>query len=158
MDILLVELVAAAFAYAAFSITLQRKLSNIDKMYEIRATMNTKTKDLMRMAKEKADKATIDAAQKELAQLSMDSMKNQMKPMLIVLPVFFLIYYVLLPMGFAPKLTLQILSFTLGYQQVFILAAFVSGLVLSTRLSMRDRKRLRSKYDFGLLQPSLKQQ
>ena len=88
-------------AYAGFSILMQRKLAAVDKMYEIRAHMNHKTKELIAMSKNKEAPEKLSAKQRELTELSMQSMKNQMKPMIVILPVLAVIEYLILPNVFA---------------------------------------------------------
>ncbi len=157
IDIFIVELISAGVAYAIFSVVIQRRLSNIDKMYELRARMGQHTKELMEMTKTNAPKEKIASKQKDLTNTSMESMKNQMKPMLIVLPIFAVVYYLLIPMGFGKSgISISLLGFTLNYQLLFIVVTFVSGIVLSILFSMRDRKRLKDKYNFGLMQPTFK--
>ncbi len=157
LNIFIIELISAGIVYAIFSVIVQRKLSNIDKMYELRARMSQHTKELMEMTKTNAPKEKISAKQKDLTNTSMESMKNQMKPMLIVLPIFAVVYYLLIPTVFSNSgILISILGFTLNYQLLFIVVTFLSGIVLSITFSMRDRKRLKDKYNFGLMQPSFK--
>ena len=60
-------------------------------------------------------------------------------------------------MGFAKSgISVSLLGFTLNYQLLFIAVTFVAGLILSSLFSLRDRKRLKDKYNFGLMQPSFK--
>ncbi len=157
INIFILELVSAGIIYAVFALFVQRKLSNIDKMYELRAKMNQHTKELMEMTKNNAPKEKIAEKQKDLTNTSMQSMKNQMKPMIIVLPIFALVYYLLIPMGFSKSgISVLLLGFTLNYQLLFIVVTFISGLILSSLFSLRNRKRLKDKYNFGLMQPSFK--
>ncbi|MGC8479682.1 MAG: EMC3/TMCO1 family protein [Candidatus Micrarchaeia archaeon] len=158
INIFLIELVTAGIFYAIFAIIVQRRLSNIDKMYELRAKMNKSTKELMELTKSNATKDKISTKQKELTDASMSSMKLQMKPMLIIFPIFAVVYYLLVPMGFSKSgILVNLLGFTLNYQLLFIVVTFVSGICLSIIFSLRDRKRLKDKYNFGLMQPSFKE-
>ena len=157
ISIFILELISAGLVYAVFSVIIQRKVSNIDKMYEIRARMNKHTKDLMAMTKAGASKDAISAKQKDLTTTSMESMKNQMKPMLIILPIFAVVYYFLIPVSFSKLgISVTLLGFNLNYQLLFLLITFISGAILSMLFSLRDRKRLKDKYNFGLMQPSFK--
>jgi len=144
-------------AYAIFSVFMQRKLSNVDKMYELRATMNQKTKELMDMAKNNAPKEQMADHQKQLTSISMQSMKNQMKPMLLILPVLAVVEYVVLPHIYPATQTFTLLGLTLSSQLAFIAVAFIVGIILSISFSIYDRRRLKDKYNFGLLQPSHKE-
>ncbi len=158
MSILIIELIGVAFVYAMFSLLLQRKLGNVDKMYEIRARMNQHQKALMDLVKSNAAKEEISMKQKEVMDVSTESMKLQFKPMLVVFPAFMLLYYVLLPMHFNMAASLTILSYTLSYHWFFVGILFVAGILLSTVFSIYDRRRLKDKYNFGLMQPSFKEE
>ncbi len=152
-----VLIVLIGVAYALFSVFIQRRLSNVDKMYELRARMNAKTKELMAMAKANAPREQMSAHQQELTKVSMESMKNQMKPMIVILPVLVAIEYVVLPGIFSASTSFNIFGFVLSYQTFFIVVIIAVGLSISLSMSMYDRKRLRHKYNFGLMQPSLKE-
>ncbi|MCL5427953.1 MAG: EMC3/TMCO1 family protein [Candidatus Marsarchaeota archaeon] len=143
--------------YAVFSVYMQRRLSNVDKMYALRARMNKKSKELMAMAKANVPREQMMEHQKELTSVSMESMKNQMKPMIVILPVLLALEYAVLPGMFPQSTTFSVLGFTLGYQMFFIVVIFIVGIVLSVSLSIYDRRRLKDKYNFGLLQPTAKE-
>ena len=150
-------IIITGLAYALFSVFIQRRLSNVDKMYEIRAHMNHKTKELIAMSKAKEDPAKLSAKQRELTELSMQSMKNQMKPMIVILPVLAIIEYLVLPDVFASSnFSINLFGYVLGYQLTFFVVIFITGIVCSILLSMYDRRRLKDKYNFGLMQPSHK--
>jgi uncharacterized membrane protein (DUF106 family) len=158
IGILTAGIILGGLAYAGFSILMQRKLAGVDKMYEIRAHMNHKTKELIAMSKNKEAPEKLSAKQRELTELSMQSMKNQMKPMIVILPVLAVIEYLILPNVFAgTNFSINLLGFTLGYQLTFFVVIFVTGIVLSIALSVFDRRRLKDKYNFGLIQPSHKE-
>ena len=156
MSLIMLEIIAIAFSYALFVVILQRRLTNVDKMYEIRARMNEKTKALNGLVKNNASKDEISQKQKELMEISSESMKLQIKPLIVVFPLFILLYYVLLPRVFNMATTLSLLSITLSYHTFFVILLFVLGLIFSTSFSIYDRKRLKHKYDFSLMQPTFK--
>jgi uncharacterized membrane protein (DUF106 family) len=158
MPTIILEITLIAVVYALSVVLLQRKLTNIDRMYEIRARMNDKTKRLTNLVKNNASKEEISQEQKELMDISTESMKLQLKPLLVVFPMFLLLYYVLLPKFFNMSTTLSIDSFTLSYHTFFVILLFVIGLIFSTSFSIYDRKRLGHKYNFGLMQPTFKEQ
>jgi uncharacterized membrane protein (DUF106 family) len=148
---------AVAVAYAVFSIVLQRKLTNVDRMYEIRARMNDGTKQLTDMVKNNASQEEISKKQKEVMEISTESMKLQMKPMIVIFPVFLLLNYFVLPHFFNFASKVSIASITLTYQIFFVVCLFIMGIIISSIFSLYDRKRLGHKYNFGLMQPSFKQ-
>ena len=147
-------IVAIAVVYAGLVILVQRRLGNVDKMYEIRARMSSSQKHLMQLIKDNAPKETISEKQRELMGISTESMKLQFKPMLVVLPMFLLLYYVILPMKFNMGLNVTVLTYTVSYHFFFVALLFVVGLLFSILFSVYDRRRLRGKYKFGLMQPS----
>lgn len=164
ISIVAIELIGIGALYALSSITLQRKLINVDKMYEIRAELNAKQKELLQMSKSNSDRESITAKYRELNKLMSESMKNQIKPTFVILPAFLLLYYVLLPtlIPTHPSYTIfpQPINLALitipnvwGYRAVAVATAVIVGIVLSIAFSVYDRKRLREKYTFGLTGP-----
>jgi uncharacterized membrane protein (DUF106 family) len=156
MPLMTIEITAIAAVYALFVILLQRKLINIDRMYELRAKMNDKTTGLTNLIKSNAPKEEISQKQKELMDISTQSMKQQLKPLVVVFPLFLMLYYVALPHVFNMTSTLTLASFTISYSEFFVILLFVIGLIFSTSFSIYDRKRLSHKYNFGLMQPTFK--
>lgn len=151
-----IELAAIAVGYALFSIVLQRKIVNIDKMYEIRARMNEHQNALMALIKSNADKEAISQKQKDVMNVSTESMKQVYKPMIVILPLYALLYYLLLPKLFNMSATLNILSFTLSYHLFFVALTVIIGLIISQIFTFSDKRRLKDKYNFGLMQLSFK--
>jgi len=90
------SIIAIGIAYAIFSVVLQRKLVDPKRMREIQYKVNMLSKDLNAMIKNNASKEEISNKQKELMPLMSENMKKQFKPMIVILPIFFLVYYVLL--------------------------------------------------------------
>ncbi len=153
-----VELLLITVAYVTFSVTMQRKLANVDRMYEIRAKMNTMTKKLMEMSKSSNKEGIMDI-QKEITKLSTESMMQQLKSMVVVVPALLVIYYLLLPMGFHNlSVNLPFLSFSLSYKSFFFWTSVIIGFAATMCLNIYDRRRLREKYKFGLLGPSIRQE
>lgn len=158
MDFVIITIMLMGAAYACFSVFMQRKLVNIDRMYELRAHMGAHTKKIMAAAKAGASQQEINAHNAELSKITMESMKNQMKPMIVIFPVLLILEYVVLPYMFASSgISVTLLGFTLNYQLIFIVVAFAVGAVLAILLSLLDRRRLKDKFNFGLMQPSFKE-
>ena len=135
-------LVALALGYTVLAVFLQRKLSNPKKMRHLQNRSNQLSKELREMMKNKAPQEAMAQKQKELMPLMSESMKTQMKPMLVVLPLFFLVWYVLLPMTFA-QYSGDTINFIvpLGYKGLFFLVLFVGGMVSSISIMLYDRKK-----------------
>ena len=129
-------------AYAAFSIFLQRKLINQKRIRELQLKVKELTKEMQEMAKRKED---ITAKQGELMPLMNESMKHQFKAMFVILPIFFIVYYVLLPNAFG-AFNGQVYNFfvPLSYTNIFFIAAFVAGMALSFGMQIRDRRKAKA--------------
>jgi uncharacterized membrane protein (DUF106 family) len=132
----MVIVVALAIVYAASTVVLQRKLSNAKRMREINAKIQKVTKEMNQMVKNKAPEAEIAARQKEIMPLLHESMKSSLKPMFVVLPIFLVVYYLLLPMlPFAAAA-----NNTKGVQGLFFIVVFITGMVLAITMMIHDRK------------------
>lgn len=138
-------IVALAVIYTVSSVFLQRKLSNPKRMRQIQRTIKEHSKKLNEMIKNKATKDEITAKQSEIMPLMSESMKNQMKSMLVIFPIFLLLYYELLPqlagvMGFA-KDSVNLLGFALNYQTFFFVIIFMTGIISTITIMLYDRKK-----------------
>jgi len=139
-----VFIVVIAVAYSMGSLTLQRKLANPKKMREIQARVKEHTKKLNEMVKSGAPKEEIMAKNKEVMPLVMESTKHQMKPMIVILPIFLLLYDVLLPymatsMGFSTT-TINFI-FTMNYQLFFFAVVFIVGMITTVFVMIYDKKK-----------------
>ncbi len=135
---ILPELAAIAIAYVTLTIVVQRKLINYKRIKEIKKEMDSKMKELKQMGAT-ATKEMTDAKQKEIMLLTSESMKHQIKGMIIILPISILLYYVALPALFPSQATVIVLSYTLPYRTFFIIVAFVLGLISTMLLSLYER-------------------
>jgi uncharacterized membrane protein (DUF106 family) len=141
----LVVVIAVAIAYAAGALLLQRRLTNPKRMREIQRRLKEHSKNLSEMVKSGAPKETIAAKQKEVMPLFSESMRSQMKPLLVVLPLFIVLYYALLPlliggMG-ASSSTISFIFPNLTYENFFFIVVFIFGMSLSIGVMVYDRKK-----------------
>ncbi|MGC8547648.1 MAG: EMC3/TMCO1 family protein [Candidatus Micrarchaeia archaeon] len=144
MELLGASLIIGAALYVALSIFLQRKLVNTKRLREIQGIVKAKTKELTELSKSNADQSTLISKQKELTPLLSESMMMQFKPMLVILPLFIVIYYVFLPMAFAHvSAKFYLLSFGMNYQLYFIVFSFIFGIIGSIIVAVYDRKKLK---------------
>lgn len=146
MAILEYAIIGVAIAYALLAVFLQRKLSNMDKMYELQDQIKAKSNELMELTKKNTSKDILDAKQKEVMGMVSQSMRFQLKPMLVVFPMFLIVYYLALPAVFAPIVAgtvFNIFGISFGYQGLFILVAFIIGFGASMLLMSLDKKRLK---------------
>lgn len=139
-----IEITVIAIVYVLFSVFVQRKLVDMKHMQEVQDTIKQKSKELNEMVKAKAAQEQLALKQKEITSMLGQSMRSQFKPMFVVLPVFFVLYYLVFPAVFPSslKITVPFVSWTLGYQTYFIAVAFIAGMILSFGLMARDRARI----------------
>jgi uncharacterized membrane protein (DUF106 family) len=134
------SIIAIGIAYAIFSVVLQRKLVDPKRMREIQYKVNKLSKDLNAMIKNNASKEEISNKQKELMPLMSENMKKQFKPMIVILPIFFLVYYVLLGAlysGVANDTVYFIMP--LNYRGLFFATVLILGFILSIVILIYDR-------------------
>jgi len=138
-----IEIFAASIIYVAVSVFLQRKLSDMKKVYAIQEETKIKSKELNDLAKANASKEEMMKKQQELMALVQQSMRAQIKPMLVILPLFFVVYYVLLPYAFAgQQFVFYLMGMKLGYKLFFIFVAFVLGFASSIAFMIYDRMKI----------------
>ncbi len=138
MMLVAIALIAIAALYVVFSVYLQRKLVNPARLREVQETIKAKTKELNELSKSNAGAEVLAQKQKELMPLLNETMKMQFKPMLVILPIFVILYYLLLPLAFHG--TVSFFSIKMSYQLFFILFSFVFGIIASIAVSLHDRK------------------
>lgn len=150
------EILAVTVGYSLLLVAFQRLLIDVDKMYELRAHINKHQKNLMEMAKNNASKEEMAEKQKLLIAATTESFKMQIKVMVVTLPIYAILYYFVLPKYFSAAPNLQILSLSLSYRWSFIIFSIILTFTLQTLISFYDRKRLKDKYNFGLMQNTFK--
>ena len=138
LDIIILELVAIAICYVSFSVFVQRKLANYKRIKEIKKEMDVKMKELRTLGTD-VKKEVLDLKQKEITALASESMRHQIKPTLIILPIFFLLFYVALPYFFPASLNIAVLSYTLPYKTFFIVVSFILGIASTILLAAYER-------------------
>ncbi len=138
------EIVVFAIVYACITFFLQRKVSNMKKVNELKDRIYKIQKEFGDMVKSNAPKAELDKKQQEMMSLLSESMKYQMKGMFVVVPFFLIIYYLVLPALFAAAAAgtlLTIFSTNLNYQTLFIVTAFLTGIFLLILVAISDKIR-----------------
>ena len=133
----ILAVVLLAVAYTSTTLKIQRKIADPRKMRETQAKMQRLNKEMSEMMKMKQD---VRAKQAEMMPLLKESMHNQLKSMLVVLPMFFAVYYGALPFLMHPYVGDQVMFIVpLSYSSLFIATAFVFGFSLGMVLMLRDR-------------------
>lgn len=133
-------IIAAGVMYVAATIVLQRKLVNPRRQQELQEQIQNISKELTAMIKANASKEEIAKKQGEVTPLMMESMKMSFKPMLVVLPLFFVVWLVVLP-AFLHNYSSYTVNFIepLHYKGLFFVTALILGLVVSITLMLYDR-------------------
>ena len=131
------ELIVAVIAivYALAAVVIQRKLSNAKRLREIQAQISKTTKEMNLMVKAKAPEAQIMAKQKEMMPLLGESMRSSMKPMFVILPMFLIMYYILIP-----KLPLGADATPKSIQSFFFIVVFVVGIITAIIMMIYDKQ------------------
>ncbi len=143
MNIVLIELSVIAVVYVLFSVFLQRKLIDTRKQRKLQRDMQTKMDEYRSLTKNNAEKAKLDEKQKEISTLMSQNMRSTLKPALVILPFFIILYYVLLPNLFPITNTLTILTFKLSYREYFIIVAILLGVVSSLIITVYDKRKVK---------------
>ena len=124
---------AIAVVYTAVSITAQRKLTNPKRMREIQYKSKIMQKEMNDMLKNKAPQEALMAKQKEFMPLMGEQLMSSMKPMLVILPLLLVIYYVLMP---ALPLGAGNLN---GSKELFFIIVFALGIVSAIVILIYDK-------------------
>jgi uncharacterized membrane protein (DUF106 family) len=143
----IVMLVAIGAVYVMFSVLVQRKLTNPKRMRELQRRIQGISKEMNEMVKRKAPQEEVAAKQKELMPLMGENMRASMKPMFALLPVFLLLYYVLLPNVFASWAGhdyVMLIGMKLGYLGLFFATVFILGMVSTAIIMVYDRKKAKA--------------
>ena len=127
-------LLIIAIVYALGSVAMQRKLSNAKKLRETQSKVQKVSKEMNQMIKNKAPQEAITAKQKEMMPLLSEIMKSSIKPMFVILPIFFVVYYVLVPaLPFAAGNVKSVQGF-------FFIVVFAIGFIAAIILMINDRR------------------
>jgi uncharacterized membrane protein (DUF106 family) len=124
-----------AVAYTAVSIAAQRLLSNPKRMREIQAKVQIMQKEMTSMMKNNASQDELMAKQREFMPLMGEQMKNSMKPMLVVLPLLLITYYLIIPNLPFPS------AYINGTKEFFFIIVFGIGMVAAVFILLYDRKK-----------------
>ncbi|MFP3288869.1 MAG: EMC3/TMCO1 family protein [Candidatus Micrarchaeota archaeon] len=148
-------IVLIALLYTLFSFVIQRKMANMKKVYEIQEIIKQKSKELSDMVKNGAKNEELMLKQREVMSLASESMINQMKPMIIILPLFLVVYYWLLPLIFPTHPQVIIDGIKFAYNTFFIIVVFIFGLILSFSVMLIDRNRRKKEQQTKLNQAEM---
>ncbi len=142
-SITIVIIASLAVAYTFISIFLQRKLSNPKRIAEIQGIIKENSARLKELTKQGASTEEIMAKQKEVLPLMTETMKYQFKPMLIIMPLFLLLYYLVVPSlasTFKMSSSVHLMSFNFSNMNFFFVITFVLGLIVSVTFMIYDRR------------------
>ena len=133
-------IIAVGIAYVAVTIVLQRKLVNPMRQQELQDKIRTISNDLSALIKTNATKEEIAKKQSEVTPLMMESMKMSFKPMLVIFPLFLIVWLVALPAAFNSysAYTVNFIE-TLHYKGLFFVTSLLLGVSVSMVLMVIDR-------------------
>ncbi len=153
MDLTLVYLAVIAAIDVALSITIQRRVSNVEKTYLLQSKTKKHMSDLQEMMKRKAGKEELSAKQQELNKALSDHTMHQMRSMPILLVISVAVYFLILPSIF-PSGTVNTVNLLVtqisygGFKDSIYFIIFTVAMSLSVQLILGrlDKKRFDSKY------------
>jgi uncharacterized membrane protein (DUF106 family) len=125
--------IVIAVVYTAVSILAQRKLSNPKRMREIQYKAKMMQKEMNEMLKNKAPQEQLMAKQKEFMPLMGEQLKSSMKPMMVILPLLLVVYYVLMPVLPLGAGNLN------SSKELFFIVVFALGIVSAIVIMVYDR-------------------
>ena len=134
------SIIVIAILYSMLTIFLQRKLSNPKKMRELQRKSKNLSKELNELVKSNAPHEKISEKQKELMPILSETMKVQFKSMIVVLPIFAIIYYVMLPHFFSTTLYVKFIG-ELNYTTLFFITVLLIGVTASVAILLYDKKK-----------------
>lgn len=135
-----IAVIAIAVAYTFVAMALQRKIVNAKLQRQMQYRLGNLSKELNEMVKGNASQEAIKAKQQELFPLMSKSMMSQFKPMFVVLPVFLVLYYWIMPSVFGADIQ--------AVQSLFFLIVLVFGFAVSIAAMMYDKRK--AKEEAGL--------
>ncbi len=133
-------IIVMAIAYTIISIAVQRLLTNPKRMRQIQAKVQLLQKEMNEMMKNKAPNEQLMQKQKEFMPLMGEQMKSSMKPMLVILPLLMLTYYVIIP-----NMPMISSSYIASSKTLFFIVVFAVGMVAAIVIMVYDRKKMKEK-------------
>lgn len=136
-----IAVIVIAIVYTAASIAIQRKLVDPKKQRETQYMISAITREMNAMVKSNAPQEQIKAKQQEIMPLMSKSMLSQFKPMFVILPVFLILYYGVLPHAPAwfPSLFGSVSAKMV--QNQFFIVVIIMGFAASAIVMLYDRKK-----------------
>ncbi len=128
-----IMVIVIAVVYTVVSVLAQRKLSNPKRMREIQYKAKMMQKEMNEMLKNKAPQEELMAKQKEFMPLMGEQLKSSMKPMLVILPLLLIVYYVLMPVLPLGAGNLN------GSKELFFIVVFGLGIISAIVIMLYDR-------------------
>ncbi len=133
--------VLLAIAYAVFTLKVQRRLVHPQKTKDLQQRIQKLTKEMNEMAKRNED---IAAKQAELMPLMKESMNSQLKVMIVILPIFLIIYDLIIPMLFGGYMAQQVSLLFINGPVIgleFIGVAALFGLIINGAMALVNKKK-----------------
>jgi len=140
-------IILSGVIYALCAAAVQRKLSNPKKSRELQDQIKIISKELQAMIKNNAPKEEVSKRQSEMMPLVRQSMTMNMKSTFILIPSFFVVYYLIIPYLFG-GLGTDFVAFMIGsykisleFKGLFFVTVFILGIILSVSILLYDKRR-----------------
>lgn len=127
-----------ALAYTTIVVFIQRKLSNAKRLRDIQAHVALVSKEMNQMLKNKAPEAEVMAKQKEIMPLLKESMTLSMKPMLVLLPMYAIMLYLIIP-----AIPLGTSATVSSVRSFFIIVVIGTGLAAAAIMMVYDKQQVK---------------
>ena len=138
-----IEITVIAVVYIAFSTFAQRLIIDTKRVAELRQLIGQKNKELLELHKSGASEEAKKAKADELKGHTAESMRHGLKPLIIALPLFLVVYYLIFPAVFTTPQQVTVFSYTMDYRVYFIYVSIVVGIVLQIFLQRYDTSKLK---------------
>lgn len=143
-------IIIIAICYACFSLFINRKIGKRKETMKIQAEMNEINKELRKAIKEKNDAKMkeLEIKQREMMPLMTKIMINSFKPMIVIIPIFMAIIWIIqiIVPSFAINLGFGIPIFhpepIYGTRGFFVLITFIVGFPLGLIINHIDKKKM----------------
>jgi uncharacterized membrane protein (DUF106 family) len=140
---LVLEIIVAALIYSVVAIVIQRLLVDTRRMRELNLKIKDHQKTLNEMIKSKAPQEHIANKNKEMMPLLSETMKRQMKPLIVLLPLSLIVWEGIVPIVFSSAAGTYVAldGWKLGYTTFFIVSLFIIGFVMAIFIQMYDKEK-----------------
>ena len=145
MILILFEIFLISLFYVSFSYFIRIKIFNDDKFINANNRIRSLSKEI-KDAMAKNDHSKIEELNKEAMMHMGILMKSQFLFMLVVIPIYLIIWYSILPI-LQPNqnYTIDLIGINMNYKYWFLLITFFMGLIATLIFSLKNKKKMKGK-------------